>query len=70
MLVEARSPEDDGEADFNDDKGQFGPKAKAQNAVLAEMDAKALIFGTYKDGTDDVAGDKEKEETVVEALVV
>lgn len=70
MLVEACSPENNSEADFDNNKGQFGPKAEAQNAVLAETDAKALVFGTYEDGADDVAGDKEEEETVVEALMV
>lgn len=41
-----RCAEDDGEYYFQDDKDEFGPEGEAEDSVLAEMDAEALIFGT------------------------
>lgn len=67
---EGREGEDDGEDDFDDDEGEFGPEGEAQDAVLAEVDAEALVLGADEDGGDDVAGDEEEEEAVVEVRVV
>lgn len=38
--------------------------------MLAEVHAEALVFGADEDGANDVAGDEEEEEAVVEAFVV
>ena len=70
LFVEARGREDDGEADLDEDEEQFCPEGEAQDAVLAEVDAEALVLGADEDGADDVAGDEEEEETVVQVGVV
>lgn len=68
VLVSVRersSHEDGGEDDFKDDEKEFQPEGRAKDAVLSEVDAKALIFGADKDGGDDVAGHEEEEEAIV-----
>lgn len=47
--------EGDGDGDFDDDEGQLDPEGDAQDAVLAEVDAEALVFGADEEGGDDVA---------------
>lgn len=66
LAFEGGDAEDDGEGDFDEDEGQFHPEAGAEDAVLPEVDAEALVFGADEDGADDVAGDEEEEEAVVE----
>ena len=39
-----------GECDFGEDEEEFDPEGNAQNAVLAEVDAEALVFGANEDG--------------------
>ena len=70
LVIESRTHEDDGEADFDEDEDQFGPEAEAEDAVLAEVHPQALVFGADEDGADDVAGDEEEEEAVMETGVV
>ena len=70
LSLPAGGGEHNGEHDFNEDEGEFGPEGPAQDAVLAEVDAEALVFGANEDGADDVASDEEEEETVVEVGVV
>ena len=53
-----RDAEDDGEGDFGQDEGEFDPEGDAQDAVLAEVDAEALVLGADEDGGDDVAQTK------------
>lgn len=63
--VEGGDDEDDGEDYLDDDEDEFKPEGEAQDAVLAEMHAEALVLGADKDGADDVAGHEEEEEAVV-----
>lgn len=70
LLVNGRGSKDNGEADVDNNESQFGPEADTEDAVLAEMDAEALVLDTYEYGADDVAGDKEEEEAVMKAGVV
>lgn len=70
LSTETRRAEDDRQDDFGNDEREFGPEGEAQDAVLAEVHAEALVFCADEDGADDVAGDEEKEEAVVHAWVV
>ena len=63
--VEGGDDEDDGEDYLDDDEDEFEPEGEAQDAVLAEMHAEALVLGADEDGADDVAGHEEEEEAVV-----
>jgi len=69
LFVKCARRKDYGQADFDDDKGEFHPERQAQNAVLTETHAEALVFGADEDGAEDVAGDEEEEETVVQVRV-
>lgn len=64
---ESADREDDGEDDLDDDEGEFEPEGEAEDAVLAKVDPKPLVLCADEDGADDVAGDEEEEEAVVEA---
>ncbi|KAL9057515.1 MAG: hypothetical protein Q9206_002305 [Seirophora lacunosa] len=46
----AGSDEDGSEEYFDDDEEELHPEGGAEDAVLAEVDAEALIFSTYEDG--------------------
>jgi len=48
--------EGDGEAELDEDEGEFDPEAGAQDTVFSEVDAEALVFGADEYGGDDVAG--------------
>ena len=63
--VEGSDDEDDGEDYLDDDEDELEPEGEAQDAVLAEMHAEALVLGADEDGADDVAGHEEEEEAVV-----
>lgn len=65
FAVKGGGGEDDGEDDLDDDEGQLQPEGEAQDAVLAEVHAEALVLGADEDGADDVAGDEEEEEAVM-----
>ena len=67
---EGRTDEDGGEGDLDEDEGELEPKGEAQDAVLAEVHAEALVLGADEDGTDDIPGHEEEKETVVQARVV
>lgn len=41
--------EGDREGRFDDDEGEFEPEGGAQDAVFAEVDAEALVFGADED---------------------
>lgn len=62
--------EPDREAHFDKDKGQFDPKARSEDAVLAEVDTQALVLPADEDGADYVPDDEDAEENVVEFAVV
>ena len=62
--------EDRGEGNLDKDEDELEPEGEAQDAVLAEVHAEALVFGADEDGADDVAGHEEEEEAVVQARVV
>lgn len=48
--------EADGEADFDDDEGEFYEEACEQDAVLGAVEkAQAEVLGADEDGADDVA---------------
>lgn len=68
--VKGGGGEDGGEGDLDEDEEELEPEGEAQDAVLAEVRAQALVFGADEDGADDVAGDEEEEEAVVEVGVV
>lgn len=70
LAAERGGSEDDGQDDLDKDEDEFGPEGKAEDAVLAEVDAEALVFGADEDGADDVAGHEEEEESVVEGGVM
>ena len=70
LAVESGGDEDDSEDDLHDDEGEFEPEGEAQDAVLAEVHAEALVLCADEDSADDVAGHEEKEEAVVQAGVV
>lgn len=53
---EGSANEHGGEEDFEDNEEELHPEGGAEDAVLAKMDAEALIFGADEDGGDDVAG--------------
>ena len=67
---EGGADEDGGEDDFDEDEDELEPEGEAQDAVLAEVHAQALVLGADEDGADDVAGHEEEEEAVVQAGVV
>ena len=48
------------ESNLNDDKSQFDPERRAQNAVLTILDSEALILGANEDGSNDVANTSRK----------
>jgi hypothetical protein len=47
--------EGDGETAFDEDESELDPEAGAEDAVLAEVHAEALVFGADEDCGDDVA---------------
>lgn len=65
LVVEHGSCEDDRKDHLHDDEDEFEPKGEAQNPMLAEMHAEALILGADEDGADNIAGDEEEEEAIV-----
>ena len=70
LVVETRGGKDDSKTDFDEDEEEFGPEAEAEDAVLAEVHAKTLVFGADEDGAYYIAGYKEEEEAVVQMRVV
>lgn len=70
LLATNSSTEHNREQDLSNDENELCPERQAQDAVLAEMDAEALVFGADEDGGDDVAGHEEEEEAVVHFGVV
>jgi hypothetical protein len=58
------------QANLDQDEGKLDPEAYPQHAVLAKMDAQALVLPADEDGADDVADNEDGEEDVVEAVVV
>lgn len=70
FAVKGSDCEDDCKDDLHDDEHEFEPEGEAQDAVLAEVHAQALVLGADEDGADDVARDEEEEEAVVEVRVV
>lgn len=51
-----RDAEGYSQAEFYKDEEEFDPEGNAEDAVLAEVDAKTLVLGADEDGGDDVAG--------------
>lgn len=70
LLATNSSTEYNRKQDLSNDEDQLCPEGQAQDAVLAEMDAEALVFGADEDGGDDVAGHEEEEEAIVHSGVV
>ena len=68
--IERASCEDDGEYDLDDDEDQLHPEGQPEDGVFAEMNPQALVLGADEDGADDIAGDEQEEETVVQVRVV
>jgi hypothetical protein len=61
--------EGDGESAFDEDESELDPEAGAQDAVLAEVHAEALVFGADEDCGDDVAADEDCEHCLVDVWV-
>lgn len=68
--LEGGGSENSGEEDLDDDEDELEPEGEAEDAVLAEVDAEALVLGADEDGADDVARDEEEQEGVVQVRVV
>ncbi len=63
--VERRHGKDYCKDHLHNDKYKLQPEREAQDPVLAEMHAEALVFGAYEDCTDDVTRDKEEKEAIM-----
>ena len=50
---------------FDKNKCQLHPEGGSEDAVLAEMNTQALVFGADEDGADDVASSSDKVQTAV-----
>ena len=59
-----------GKRDLEDDEGELDPEGVAQDGLLAEVDAQALVLRTYEDCAHDVAYDKDPKENVMQLVVV
>ena len=70
MVVPRRGGEDDGACQLEENEGQFGPEGEAQDAVLAVVDAQALVLGAQEDCGEDVAADEKEEAAIMNAVVV
>lgn len=66
VVVQVAHAEADGEAELDDDEDELDPEGDAQDAVLAVLDAEALVLPADEDGGQQVAGDEEHEEDVVQ----
>lgn len=55
-MGEGCGDEDDGEHELGEDEEELHPEGGAQDAVLAEVHAEALVFGADEDGGEHVAG--------------
>ena len=69
-VIKRGADEDGSKGNFDEDKGEFKPEGEAQDAVLTEVYAQALVLGADEDGADDVTGHKEEEETIVQMGMV
>ena len=70
-LAIKRSGRIDGrENDLYYDENEFEPEREAEDAVLAEVHAEALILGANEDGADDIASHEQQEKASVKARMV
>lgn len=53
---EGGTNKNNGKAELDENKEELHPKGSAENTMLAEVDAKALILGADKNGGDDITG--------------
>ena len=67
---EGGADKDGGEGNLDEDENELEPEGEAQDAVLAEVHAQALVLGADEDGADDVAGHEKEEEAVMQAGVM
>ena len=58
FAVEGGGYEDDCKDELDNDEHEFKPKGEAQDPMLAEVHAKALILGADENGADDISGDE------------
>lgn len=70
LLLELCDSKSDRKTNFNEYEGELDPKARAQDAVFAEMDTEALVLGADEDGTDNIANNKDTKHGVVKSWVV
>ena len=70
MIRVAGDAKDDGEGDLYQYEGELVPERDPDDAVVAIMDAEALVLGAYEDGLDDEAADEEDQEAVVQIRVM
>lgn len=64
-----RGSECDAEEELGEDEGELDPEGDCEDAVLAVLDAEALVLCADEDGGDPVAADEEQEEDVVELVM-
>ncbi len=63
---ERGADKDSSKEDFDNDEEELHPEGCAEDAVLAKVDAEALVFGADEDGGDDVTGDEEQKKSIME----
>ena len=61
--------EGDGKSAFHENESELDPEAGAEDAVLAEVHAEALVFGADEDCRNDVAADEHGEHGLVDVRV-
>lgn len=69
MTREGRACECDGQDHLDEDEGEFGPEADAQDPVGSVMDAQALVLGAQEDGGQDISGNEKQKKAVVQVRV-
>lgn len=69
-MCPAADSEDDAEGEFDEDEDELDPKGDAKHFVFAMFDSETLVLPADKDGRQHVACNEEKQEYVVQALML
>ena len=70
LVVKRGDRVDDGENDLHYDEDKFEPEREAEDAMLAEVHAEALVLGANEDGADDITGHEQQEKAIVKTRMV
>ena len=65
--IRGKGDDDDQDVQYED---QFDPKREPQDAMLSIMNSQALVLGADEDGANDISGNEEQEEAVVQIGMV